>query len=297
MRLFRKVGSVINFVGGGTVKVGVNIVGSVVERKYQETGRYIKDVGHTVVNASQKAIENTTHLADGMTNSLYGLATKDKKRQSDGLNDMKQASTKISKGVINGAVYTGKSISQTAKGAVRRDSEQLKKGLKNIGKVGAVTLIGVGVFEAIGVDSAEAMEIDTRNMELEGSTHETTNIPFERTVVETDKGELQSGVFPVFEPAFEMKLPDDTLQESDTVHAQLANDQLYKSIQQNPALADELGFTTYDIENLQSSATPNGYEWHHNENIGIMQLVEKEIHQQTGHTGGRAIWGGGTEAR
>lgn len=31
--------------------------------------------------------------------------------------------------------------------------------------------------------------------------------------------------------------------------------------------------------------------WHHHQDRGKMQLVDKAIHQQTGHTGGKAIWG------
>jgi len=32
--------------------------------------------------------------------------------------------------------------------------------------------------------------------------------------------------------------------------------------------------------------TPAGYTWHHNQDKGLMQLVETEIHKHTGHTGG-----------
>ena len=34
------------------------------------------------------------------------------------------------------------------------------------------------------------------------------------------------------------------------------------------------------------SETPAGFTWHHHQNPGKMQLVEKEIHKKTGHTGG-----------
>lgn len=43
--------------------------------------------------------------------------------------------------------------------------------------------------------------------------------------------------------------------------------------------------------------TPDGYTWHHDAEAGKMQLVDTETHQKTGHTGGRSIWGGGTESR
>ncbi len=35
---------------------------------------------------------------------------------------------------------------------------------------------------------------------------------------------------------------------------------------------------------------PDGYSWHHHQDYGRMQLVEHEIHRQTGHTGGFSLW-------
>ena len=37
--------------------------------------------------------------------------------------------------------------------------------------------------------------------------------------------------------------------------------------------------------------TPSGYTWHHHQETGRMQLVNTQIHRQTGHTGGYSIWG------
>ncbi|MEZ4775548.1 MAG: HNH endonuclease [Bacteroidia bacterium] len=36
--------------------------------------------------------------------------------------------------------------------------------------------------------------------------------------------------------------------------------------------------------------TPKGYTWHHYQDYGRMQLVESEIHNKTGHTGGFYLW-------
>nr|WP_320120064.1 DUF6443 domain-containing protein [uncultured Marinifilum sp.] len=37
-------------------------------------------------------------------------------------------------------------------------------------------------------------------------------------------------------------------------------------------------------------STPKGYTWHHHQTRGRMQLVESNIHRQTGHTGGFSLW-------
>lgn len=36
--------------------------------------------------------------------------------------------------------------------------------------------------------------------------------------------------------------------------------------------------------------TPDGYTWHHHQDLGRMQLVETEIHKKTGYTGGHSIY-------
>ncbi|MCG3131835.1 MAG: hypothetical protein FLDDKLPJ_02645 [Phycisphaerae bacterium] len=38
---------------------------------------------------------------------------------------------------------------------------------------------------------------------------------------------------------------------------------------------------------------PEGYRWHHHQDIGRMQLVPKELHVSIGHDGGWMVWGGG----
>lgn len=36
--------------------------------------------------------------------------------------------------------------------------------------------------------------------------------------------------------------------------------------------------------------TPEGYTWHHHQDLGRMQLVKRDIHDKTGHTGGYSIY-------
>jgi hypothetical protein len=35
---------------------------------------------------------------------------------------------------------------------------------------------------------------------------------------------------------------------------------------------------------------PDGYTWHHHQDHGRMQLIPREIHEATGHTGGFSLW-------
>lgn len=40
-----------------------------------------------------------------------------------------------------------------------------------------------------------------------------------------------------------------------------------------------------------------GFVWHHNENVGVIDLVAYDIHEKVKHIGGKSIWGGGFLAR
>lgn len=64
-----------------------------------------------------------------------------------------------------------------------------------------------------------------------------------------------------------------------------------------PGLESDLGFSSYDVLTVAQGEMPEGFTWHHSEDSGVLQLVNEEAHAQTAHTGGRAIWGGGTESR
>ncbi|MCM3636566.1 HNH endonuclease [Sporosarcina luteola] len=298
MKIFRTVGKGINQIGGGIAKGGVHIASSIVSTKFPKTGDYLKDVGNSVVDSSRHVIENTAHFADGTVNGIYGTITKNPKRMSEGWDDIKTSSVNTAKGIGGGLVYTGSALGQTFKGAALQDKELVVEGAKKVGKVAAVGVLGVSVFEMVTEqNTVQAEELLSRNGHLDESVHEITNVQFEKNVSIQEDGTAVEGVFPVFESNFDAVLPQDTYLMSDEVHIGIANMQLYEAIQQNPSLAVELGFDEQAIQSLQSSVTPEGYDWHHHEEPGRMQLVNEEEHGMTGHTGGRSIWGGGAEFR
>ena len=108
---------------------------------------------------------------------------------------------------------------------------------------------------------------------------------------------MVEGIFPVFDSKFNVIIAEDLYLEGDKVHFKLANDTLYQAIQENPSLAHQLELSQTDVQALANGQTPEGYTWHHNEEPGLLQLVDEDIHEQTGHTGGRSLLGGGNEHR
>ncbi|MBN6077488.1 HNH endonuclease [Aggregatibacter actinomycetemcomitans] len=137
--------------------------------------------------------------------------------------------------------------------------------------------------------------IPCRNEKLEGQSHPVTGVSFVEKTVEDADGEQVTGVFPVFDSAFDAQLPEDLQQSSDAKQFSECNKQLKDAIDKDPELKDK--FTEEQLEQIENGDTPDGYTWHHHEEKGKMQLVDTETHDKTGHTGGKAVWGGGTENR
>ena len=132
-------------------------------------------------------------------------------------------------------------------------------------------------IEETNVDNAEnnIETIKCRNENLAGTAHPETGVQFEST--------------------FDAQLPEDKLKVTDSIQFKECNIQLKEEVANNPKLREK--FDEEQLEQIQDEDTPSGYSWHHDAEVGKMQLVNMELHQKTGHTGGRFIWGGGTENR
>jgi hypothetical protein len=144
-------------------------------------------------------------------------------------------------------------------------------------------------------DSGESRYVICRNESLEGNRHPITGIEFEKKEVELPDGTRIEGVFPKFESLYDAKLDESQYEESDAKHFKEANSQLKDAIENDPEIRGQ--FTDEQIEQIEAGDTPEGYVWHHSEEAGTLQLVDSTIHAQTGHTGGRSIWGGGNDNR
>lgn len=145
-------------------------------------------------------------------------------------------------------------------------------------------------------DNAEKQveHVQCRNENLDGNEHPETGVAFEKRQVEVD-GKQYDVVVPQFESKYDAQLPEDKLKSPDREQFKECNSQLKEDIFNNKDLRDQ--FDDEQIEQIENGDTPDGYTWHHDADVGKMQLVDTEKHQKTGHTGGRTIWGGGNENR
>lgn len=174
---------------------------------------------------------------------------------------------------------------------------------------GAESMIGGGEAEREMLDVEQHDPVDqadirpryyhTLNESLENDRHAITGVPFEKKIIELPSGDVIEGVFASFESEFETSLPEDMFTLKDRVQFKECNRSLFEEIEKNPDLRSR--FSEEQIEQIRDGISdgtaPDGYVWHHDAEPGRMQLVDFYTHSYTGHTGGRALWGGGTEAR
>ncbi|WP_083678296.1 HNH endonuclease [Paenibacillus sp. FSL R7-0337] len=101
--------------------------------------------------------------------------------------------------------------------------------------------------------------------------------------------------YPILDSKHDITLPEKYYLESDKVQFDYLSKELYKEILENPELAKK--FTAAERNLLKEGKVPDTFTWHHHQEAGRMQIIDYFEHQVSGHTGGRAIWGGGRKGR
>lgn len=145
-----------------------------------------------------------------------------------------------------------------------------------------------------GVSDVKCRSIICRNESLEGDCHPITGVPFERVQIDIN-GEIVEGVFPQFESQYTVELPEELYEASNKEQFNYANDKLSEAVKNNLELKEN--FNSEQLEQTNNGDRPDGYVWHHAEKPGELQLIDKDIHDKTGHTGGQVVWGGGSNNR
>ncbi|WP_166461951.1 HNH endonuclease [Paracoccus alkanivorans] len=121
------------------------------------------------------------------------------------------------------------------------------------------------------------------------------------TVTYTKNGqELQYDAdgFPIFDSKADIYLDASHINSgADAAHFKAANEQVASALEADPSLAQKMGLTDAQVaffkEGKDFDQSPPDLTWHHHQDTGKMQLVDREIHNNFPHTGGMATWGGG----
>ena len=95
--------------------------------------------------------------------------------------------------------------------------------------------------------------------------------------------------FPKFEAIETVKLDRKLYNKTREVHFYHCNKILYEKIKKDRSIAKK--FTKEDIKCFKEGDTPAMYTWHHHQKRGVLQLVERDVHEKVNHRGGFSIWG------
>lgn len=120
-----------------------------------------------------------------------------------------------------------------------------------------------------------------KNSHLANQKHPVTGVPFN-----------ENG-YPVFDVIVEATIPEELRGQdvSDSVQFADATRQLRELLEISPE--QEALFSKEQLEAIkQGWPRIPGLTWHHHEDGVTLQLVDREIHARTGHSGGRELSGG-----
>ncbi|WP_371025366.1 HNH endonuclease [Paraclostridium ghonii] len=123
---------------------------------------------------------------------------------------------------------------------------------------------------------AEDISKPIGRLNMSGKTHPVSGVKFD------------IDGFPIFKSEYNINLDSVDYLKSRGTHFNRASKSLYSEIQNNAELTSK--FTQKEIEILKEGGVPKRFTWHHNQEPGLMQLVDRIAHRKTGHDGGFSIW-------
>lgn len=293
---------------------------------------FITDIGSTIEHAGESSWRILGAAGDGVSDAITGTLTRDYEKTNHGVQMLKEVIEQTGSGIESVVTNTTENVRDVYEGIVHKDYDKLQRGSREVLKLIIVGSVTVGIVDVLNGPTSVATEsqsdmnnkgdqminsndktelrssteietisahneyvLQTINSELDGEEHTETNVPFEKSTIELTNGDIVTGVFPDFEEVTAVIIPEDLYLESDYMQFEAANSVLAQRIEINLDLRSH--FTPLQLEQILQGETPDGYVWHHHETLGRLELVEESVHANTGHTGGRFIWGGGSEYR
>ena len=198
--------------------------------------------------------------------------------------------TSLASAAINGAIEGTLTYAKTG-GDTRETINQAITGASEGYKWGAIFASGAELSSVI-IKTANAAKIATINSRYAGKIEPKSGVRYVEKVI-IKAGQFLRGVFPEFDSLFNTRLPNNLLRAGNRDQFRYCMDNLLREINRNPQLARR--FNAEQLEQIRDGFSwyPTGYTWHHNEQEGLMQLVDSVTHDLARHTGGKSIWGGG----
>jgi len=136
----------------------------------------------------------------------------------------------------------------------------------------------------------------TSNASFDHTQTRTDPVTGETTYVRKDGSTVtyDANGFPKFTSALDVYLnPSELGSGSNTRDFGSSNDKVLQGLIDDPTLLDGFPPAVRDFyaQPNPPNLPPPGYTWHHHQDTGRMQLVQRGIHDGFPHTGGASIWG------
>lgn len=123
-----------------------------------------------------------------------------------------------------------------------------------------------------------------KGQEIAGVKYDSKNIDY-------STGESFEAVFPIFNSKFDFKLNPENFKSTASVHKAKANEALKEMVENDKNFAKQ--FSKKQLKQIKNGELPKEFVWHHSEDEGLLQLVDRATHEQAKHTGGMSLWGRG----
>ena len=179
-----------------------------------------------------------------------------------------------------------KSITKAFKDMDKVSSNKIKSGV--IGKD-----VKPKFFDKMDEKEIKPRHISTINENMKGKS--INDVKYDSKEIKLN-GEKYEGVFPQFKSKIDIYLPKELQKASDAEQMRYCTKEVAKRVDRDPNFAKK--FTPRQLEQIRKGEPRiSGLTWHHNEEPGKMQLVDADKHSAARHTGGRSLWGGGSDSR
>ncbi len=212
-------------------------------------------------------VKTAANLADNITDTVK---TSDMASGvADVVSDSAKNSNKISN-IIDSASEASKRISKAANSVdTSKDAKEIVEGI------------------AEGYVLKKTIKSD-----LAGEVHDVTGVGYKLKKLDYTDGTKIMGVYPEFPSFSDVQLSNTLYKASESEHKKYCMEELAKQVKPRWSKIRK-NFTEEELEDIANGNIPERFVWHHNEEEGLMQLVDKKIHQNTPHTGGMSQWGRG----
>lgn len=271
----------------GGAAVGSAVASAVINKV---SGKVISHFANEAASAAAGEVDDIAQALSDSTNDMVRAVSESADEVvgvlSDNADDVAKAAARNVDEAVEPIVSSGDDVVR----AVTNETDDVTKSL---------------AAETDDVTKAVVKESDTaggtvehmicRNESLADDVHPMSGVLFEQRTIYLEDGRVIEGVFPKFESAFDAKIPKELYEASNTSQFKECNKQFMKALEENPELKAKCSaeFLEQLADGCSTGIAPDGYVWHHDAAEGVIQLVDRVTHEITGHTGGRAVWGGG----